>query len=411
MSERSERKAFWKKIKKENYTILFPDMLPTHFAIIQEVFRKHGFNCQMMTATGRQVKDEGLKCIHNDACYPALIVTGQFMVELKSGKYDLKHTAVMMSQTGGGCRASNYISLIRKAMAKEFPEVPVISLNFSGLEKKYSLPVSPKMALEMVYSCLYGDMLMNLYNQTHPYEKEKGEAEAIKNDCTKHIVDCLHTHGYYSVKRNYAYMVKRFSEIAIPQVRKPRVGIVGEIYVKYSSMANNQLNDFLVGEGCEVLSPALMEFILYCLVNIQNDYDFYHRNRFTHLLGRLGFKAAYKMCRKQANALKNSQFLPYDDFKEISANTARIISQGVKMGEGWLIPSEMVTMADHGINSIVCCQPFGCLPNHIVGKGMVRPIKKLCPNVNIAAIDYDPGATKVNQENRIKLMLSNLSKD
>jgi predicted nucleotide-binding protein (sugar kinase/HSP70/actin superfamily) len=409
MSERSERKKFWKKIKDENYLILIPDMLPYHFTLIAEVFTKHGYRTQMVTATGRQVKDEGLKSVHNDACYPALIVTGQFMCELKSGKYDLNKTAVMMSQTGGGCRASNYISLIRKAMAKEFPTVPVCSLNVSGLEKTYSMPISVSMLVEMAYSSLYGDLLMLLYEQTVPYETEKGQARKIMDECLNYCKDKLHHgHAFYQWKKNYAYIISRFSEIKIPAKRKPKVGIVGEIYVKYSAMANNGLVDFLVSEGCEPFSPSLIEFILYCFTNVENDYRYYGRNKLTRIPAKIVYNYLYKKTRQLDEALKGTQFTPYEDFAKIRSNTSKIISQGVKMGEGWLIPSEMITMAQEGVKDIVCCQPFGCLPNHIVGKGMIRPIKALCPDLNIAAIDYDPGATKVNQENRIKLMLSNI---
>lgn len=211
------------------------------------------------------------------------------------------------------------------------------------------------------------------------------------------------------MKANYAFMVKEFSAIKIPEKKKPRVGIVGEIYVKYSALANNGLEDFLVSEGCEPVLPSLMEFLMYCLINNGNDFRLYGHNKVSHIFAHLAYKWLYKRTMDEARALKGTQFRPFDDFEKVRANSAKIISQGVKMGEGWLIPSEMVTMAEEGIEDIVCAQPFGCLPNHIVGKGMIRPIKALYPNLNIAAIDYDPGATKVNQENRIKLMLSNIA--
>lgn len=409
MSEARDRRKLWKKIKDENYLILIPDMLPYHFTLIADVFTHHGYKTKMVSAEGREVKDEGLKNVQNDACYPALIVTGQFLCELKSGKYDLSHTAVMMSQTGGGCRASNYISLIRRAIGKEFPQVPVLSLNVSGLEKTNSMPLTPSMIFEMMYSTLYGDLLMLLFNQTHPYESQKGEAKAIMEQCFSYIHQKLNGHGFLNIKKNYEYFIKAFSKIKIPEKRKPIVGVVGEIYVKYSALANNGLNDFLVDEGLEAFSPSLMEFILYCLSNSEEDHKLYGRNKLLWPLTRLVYRIALKKTRQQATALKGSQFRPYDDFEEIKKNCSKIISQGVKMGEGWLIPSEMVTMAEKGVRDIVCCQPFGCLPNHIVGKGMIRPLKKLCPELNIAAIDYDPGATKVNQENRIKLMLSNIT--
>ncbi len=406
----SKRSKLFKKIRKEGYTILIPDMLPYHLRLIADVFSKHGYKTHMCTASGRVVKDEGLKNVHNDACYPALLVTGQFICELKSGNYDLNKVAVMMSQTGGGCRASNYIFLIRKALAKEFPNVPVLSINLSGLEKDCSIPLTIPMMYQMILAVLYGDMLMNLFNQVRPYEKTKGQAQGILDECFKKINDELNGNkrGFYHIKKNYRYMIDEFSKISIPDVRKPRVGIVGEIYVKYSALANNNLADFLVEENSEPFFPSMMEFLLYCLVNTQNDYKLYRRDKVSHIFGKIGYDIAYKMTREQAKMLKGTKFIPYDDFEEVKKNSSLIISQGVKMGEGWLIPSEMVTMGLHGSKNIVCAQPFGCLPNHIVGKGMIRPIKKICPDLNIAAIDYDPGATKVNQENRIKLMLSNI---
>jgi predicted nucleotide-binding protein (sugar kinase/HSP70/actin superfamily) len=408
--EKKARKALWKKLKDENYLILIPAMLPIHFRLLSEVLTKFGYRTKMMEVSGREVKDEGLRNVQNDACYPALLVVGQFMCELKSGKYDLDHTAIMMSQTGGGCRASNYISLIRKSIGKEFPNVPVLSFNFSGLEKTTSLPFTPRLVLQLCLGVLYGDMLMLLYNQTRPYETEKGQADRILEECSTFISTRLKEGGFYNRKKNYKHFVDAFSEIKIPAKRKPRVGIVGEIYVKYSALANNDLVNFLIEEGTEPFQPSLLEFCLYCILNVMNDYKFYKIAKFSHLIYRMAYKIAYKESLRQTASLKGSQFLPYDDFEEIRRNTSKIISQGVKMGEGWLIPSEMVTMAETGIEDIVCCQPFGCLPNHIVGKGMIRPIKALYPKINIAAIDYDPGATKVNQENRIKLMLSNLDR-
>ena len=408
----SKRSRLFRKIRREGYTILIPDMLPYHLRLVADVFTQHGYKTYMCLTSGREVKDEGLKSVHNDACYPALLVTGQFITELKSGKFDLNKTAVLMSQTGGGCRASNYISLIRKALSKEYPQIPVLSINLSGLEKDCSIPLTLKMMYQMLLSFLYGDMLMNLYNQVRPYEKFKGQAQKILDSCFKKINSQLNQgiHGFYRVKKNYRYMVEAFSEIKIPETRKPRVGIVGEIYVKYSSLANNNLADFLVEEGVEPFFPSFNEFLLYCLVNAQNDFKLYRRNRFIYPWAKLAYRILYGMTKKQADSLKDTQFIPYDDFEEIRKNSSLIISQGVKMGEGWLIPSEMVTMGLHGSKNIVCAQPFGCLPNHIAGKGMIRPIKQICPELNIAAIDYDPGATKVNQENRIKLMLSNIRK-
>ncbi|MBP3713060.1 MAG: 2-hydroxyacyl-CoA dehydratase [Bacilli bacterium] len=405
------RKAFFKTLRDEKYTILIPNMLPIHIRLLAMNFQKFGYNAKMMEVGGRKVKDQGLKYVHNDACYPALLVVGQCIEELKSGNYDLNKVACFMTQTGGGCRASNYLSLIRKAIQKEYPQIPVVSLNFSGLEKDYSIPTPPKMIFQGLTCVLYGDMMMNLYNQTKPYETYKGEADEILDDCFKYISNKLDKGGFFKTKKNYTYMIDKFNKIKIPEKRKPRVGIVGEIYVKYSSLANNDLVDFLVKEGCEAYSPALSEFISYCIINIAYSHKDYGTSYLESKIAYIIYKIFNRMALKQGKMLKGTQYIPYEDFEDIRACTSEIISPSVKMGEGWLIPSEMLEMYRHGIKNIVCCQPFGCLPNHIVGKGMVRPLKKLCPDLNIAPIDYDPGATKVNQENRIKLMLANIGRE
>jgi predicted nucleotide-binding protein (sugar kinase/HSP70/actin superfamily) len=396
---------------KKDYVILAPNMLPIHFELIIRILKDYGYNMVLLKNDGRKIKDEGLKGIHNDACYPALIVTGQFIDALKSGKYDLKHTALIISQTGGGCRASNYLSLIRKAIAKEFPEVPVMSLNFSGLEKDNSLHLPLFGWVKLLYACLYGDFLMDLRDQSLPYEKEPGQAERILNEAEDYVSSLFKGSGFLKTKKAFKRIISMFGEIEIPKERKPKVAIVGEIFVKYSPLANNHLLEFLVKEGCEPVEPGLMEFIYYCIVNAINDRKHYGLNKHTVFLWKIARKAILRLTRKAHRTLtKTGVYDPPTDYEEIADNADRIINQGVKMGEGWLIPSEMVAFAEHGVPNIVCCQPFGCLPNHIVGKAMMRPVKKLCPDANIAAIDYDPSSTEVNQENRVKLMLSNIKR-
>lgn len=402
----NKRKQFFKKLKDENYTILVPNMSSIHFVFLIEAFRKQGYNAELLTYEGREVKDEGLKNVHNDACYPALLVTGSYIHALKTGKYDLNKTAVLITQTGGGCRASNYLPLIKKAMKDAYPNVPVISLNVSGLEKEHSLPLNLPFVLDLMYAVLYGDLVMALYNQTKPYEINSGDTDKIHEEANNYLCTCIKNKKGHQLKKNYQHVIDLFKSVKVNKTQKVKVGVVGEIFVKYSSLANNQLIDFLIHENTEPVCPSLMEFILYCLKNTEVDYNYYERNKKSHQFVKLGYNFIIKFTNKMNKALKDNGYEPYDDFKEISDNCKLIIDQGVKMGEGWLIPSEMVTMAKHGINNIVCAQPFGCLPNHIVGKGMVRPIKKMFPNINIAPIDYDCGASKVNQENRIKLMLS-----
>lgn len=400
--------AFTKAMKK-TYTILIPDMLPIHFSLISSILNAYGYHTELLHLSGDEVKEAGLRNVNNDACYPALLVVGQFIVALKSGRYDPKKTALLISQTGGGCRASNYIFLIRKALAPLYPDVPVLSFNFSGLEKGNSLHFTPVELLKMVHAACYGDFLMALYDQSRPYETRPGQTDDLLQEGTAMIERSFHNGSYGYRRHYYQKLLALFSVIKIPQKRKPRVGIVGEIYVKYSPLANNHLADFLVKEGCEVVEPGLLEFCLYCAQNAIHDHERYGFNKKTYLFWVwANHFMLHEMAVQNSLLAQSGIYFPSVPFPEIAANANRIISDGVKMGEGWLIPSEMLAFLEHGVNSIVCCQPFGCLPNHIVGKGMMHPLMRMCPNANIAAIDYDPSTSYVNQENRLKLLLANI---
>ena len=403
----SKRTRFFKKLAKEHYTILAPDMLPIHFELIAGVLRRRGYNFKVVSPVGRDVKDEGLKAIHNDACYPALIVAGQFMKELKSGQYDLNHTAVIMSQTGGGCRASNYISLLRKAFEKEFPTVPVLSLNLSGLEKDQSLPFTIPLIRQLVAAITYGDMIMTLYDQALPYHNRE-EVEKAKMKCIETLSAIGGTRAFLKVEKNTAFIMEQFKMFPPDAERKPKVAIVGEIYVKYSPYANNNLAEFLRDQNVEVVYPSLTEFILYCIYNIINDDKLYGKSPLVAWAAKKVYKYFLKKSRKMNQLLIDSSFSPFEDFEYVVSEAEKIISTGVKMGEGWLIPAEMLAYADSGITNIVCAQPFGCLPNHIVGKGMMRPLKRMRPDINIVPLDFDASSSQVNQENRLKLMLANL---
>ncbi len=392
---------------KQTHTILIPDMLPIHFGLIMEIFRNNGYKMELLTTDTRSVVDEGLKHVHNDTCYPALLVIGQFIDALKSGKYDVNKVALLISQTGGGCRASNYIHLLRKALDEEFPQIPVLSLNFSGLENG-GFKITPKMFLQMLYAVLYGDILMSLYNTCRAYEVRKGDSKAVLDKWRKKIAGLFKAGGYMKTKKLYCEIIRDFSAIERTKEKKVRVGIVGEIYVKYSPLANNHLEDFLISEGCEPVVPAFLDFCLYCAVNTVNDgkiYDF--KNKTTRLYG-IAYKLIYHMQKQMIAVMKEQdEFDPPHDFEMLRSYADKYMHQGVKMGEGWLIPAEMAALAHGGVENIICTQPFGCLPNHIVAKGMSRVIKEAFPQANIVAVDYDPGATRVNQENRIKLMLAN----
>ena len=397
---------------KHTHTILIPDMLPIHFGLIMEIFRNNGYKMELLTTSTRNVVDEGLKNVHNDTCYPALLVIGQFMDALKSGKYDVNKVALLISQTGGGCRASNYIHLLRKALETDYPQIPVLSLNFSGLEKDSGFKITAGMFLQMLYAVLYGDLMMSLYNTCRAYEVHKGDSKKVLEKWQNKIAELYRVGGYRKTKKLYREIISDFSKIERTKEKKVRVGIVGEIYVKYSPLANNHLEDFLISEGCEPVVPAFLDFCLYCAVNTVNDGKIYNFSTNTTKIFGIAYKLIYRMQKQMIAVMKEQgEFDPPHDFEDLRAYADKYMHQGVKMGEGWLIPAEMAALAHGGVENIICTQPFGCLPNHIVAKGMSRVIKEAFPQANIVAVDYDPGATRVNQENRIKLMLANAKRE
>ena len=395
---------------KKTHTILVPDMLPVHFQLLISILKPYGYNCELLRTASRAVVDEGLKNVHNDTCYPALLVIGQFMEALKSGRYDPNRTALLITQTGGGCRASNYIHLLRKALAEQFPQVPVISLNFSGLEKDpgSGWQMTPAIFLKFLYAVLYGDLLMLVANQCRPYELQRGATDKLLLTWQRRLEKAFQSKDYLHTKKLYKRILDEFAAIPRTARNKIRVGIVGEIYVKYSPLANNHLEDYLLSENCEPVIPSLLEFVMYCAISTAVDGKLYHFFNKNVLYNGLGYKAIYAMQKQQINAVKkHGVFDPPHDFEHLRNRADKYISQGVSMGEGWLITAEMAALVESGTENIICTQPFGCLPNHIVAKGMMRVIKNAYPDANITAIDYDPGATRVNQENRVKLMLAN----
>ncbi len=395
----------------QDYTILAPNMCNIHFQMLVNVFSQYGYKVELLKNEGRAVVDEGLKYVHNDTCYPALLVIGQLIDALNSGKYDVNKTALFITQSGGGCRASNYIHLLRKALRKAgYGHVPVISLNLSGLEKNSGFKIRISMALKMLSAVIYGDLLMLLKNQVEPYEIEKGAANALTDKWIKKISALFRKGQGFSTadyRRILPKITKSFAEIPVNKTDKIKVGVVGEIYVKYSPLANNHLEDFLLSQGCEVNVPGLMGFLLFKTDNRLEDIKLYGGNPFKKLAMRF---AMWYLQRVEGIILSSAKAYgdfnvpePYAHIKEICT---KIIGSGCKMGEGWLLTAEMMELAESGYGNIVCTQPFGCLPNHIVGKGMIRKLKELYPQSNIVPVDYDPGATRVNQENRIKLMLA-----
>ena len=397
----------WDKSMKSTHKILVPNMLPWHFLIIQELMKMEGYDIEVLTNDSRNVIDEGLKHVHNDTCYPCLCVVGQYIDALKSGKYDLDHTALLITQTGGGCRASNYLPLIRKALKIDYPNVPVVSFNFSGLEKDSSLEISKKLFLKLAFAVIYGDTMMWCYNQTKPYEKVSGASEKVRDEVLAYILDKFKNGGYAKYKKICLHIIEKFAKTERTGESKIKVGIVGEIYVKYSYLANNNLEKFLLSEGCEPVVPALFDFLMYVVANGINDSEMYGHSKRVGFVYKLVYKILLKMQRNIEKLFKkDGTFMPTHNIAHLRKCADSVINQGVKMGEGWLIPAEIAALCETGVMNVICAQPFGCLPNHIVGKGTIRTLKNMYPDSNIVAVDYDPSATKVNQENRIKLMIA-----
>ncbi len=404
--------AFTEEMKKD-YTILVPPMLPMHFKMIISVLRTYGYTLELLEDMGPHIADMGLKYVHNDTCYPAILMIGEFMNAILSGKYDPHKVAIIMFQTGGGCRASNYISLLRKALKKAgYGYVPVISFSLAGIEDHPGFKLTLPKLHGMLYAVVYGDLLLSLSNQCRPYEINKGQTKALADSWTKKLGRELGSGAkirYNDIKENYKKIVADFAAIPLEKRRAVKVGIVGEIFVKYSPLGNNNLEDFLVSEGAETVVPGLMDFCLYCVYNNINDYRLYRRGSVFYMLL---CKLAYKfVCDKKRDVCRiieeDGNFEPLTDFTHTPSLTKGYIGTGTKMGEGWLLTAEMIELSKMGVKNIVCTQPFGCLPNHICGKGMMKLVKEKNPDVNIVAIDYDAGATQVNQVNRLKLMLAN----
>ena len=398
------RLLFTEEMRKE-YTILIPMMLPIHFTLLEKIFNLNGYKVELLQTTHRQIVDEGLQNVHNDTCYPALLVIGQMLDALKSGKYDLNKTALMITQTGGGCRASNYINLLRKALVKNgFEHVPVISLNMSNMEKNPGFQLSAKLLYQLISAICYGDLLMGIANQVRPYELNKGETDRVVDAWVTRLVNS--NIGIRDFTKKSRRILQDFQGIPIKKVPKIKVGIVGEIYIKYAPLGNNELEKFLHSEGVEVVVPGLLDFIIFMCDHHIVDTQIYHV-RYKKYLGSAALKKfLLAMQKKMIAVFSGTKFRPPQYFEKTKALSAKYVSPANKMGEGWLLTAEMLELIHSGVENIVCAQPFGCLPNHIVGKGMIRRIREDYPNANIVAIDYDPGATRVNQENRIKLMLS-----
>lgn len=409
IKEHKVPRPLFTKEMKDDYTILVPQMLSVHFPLLMEIFRQQGYNMELLETTHRGIVDEGLRNVHNDTCYPALLVIGQMMDALKSGKYDIHKVALLITQTGGGCRASNYAYLLRKALEKNGMDfIPVITLNINSMESHPGFEITRELIVKAIVACIYGDLMMGLKNQCLPYEVNQGETMAVIDRLTAKLATTFTTKEYKKFNKNFTMIVQDMNKIERNITDKIKVGIVGEIYVKYAPLGNNQLEEYLLSEGAEPVLTGVLDFLLYGFNNNFVDAKLYKKSSLGILLLHLIFNYVVRIQNKMTKIIKaHSNFRPLSTFSDVKDAARGFISEGVKMGEGWLLTGEMVEFIKSGINNIITTQPFGCLPNHIVAKGMIRSIKTKYPDANIVAIDYDPGATKTNQENRIKLMLAN----
>lgn len=406
---------FTKEMRK-NYTIICPQMSPIHFDILQPAFNACGYNFVVLDNDNKHSVDVGLQYVNNDACYPSLLVVGQIMQALLSGKYDLNQTAIVMSQTGGGCRATNYIAFIRRALMKAgMEQIPVISLNLGNIESNPGFKLNANLLLRAAYSTTFGDIFMRCVYRMRPYEVVPGSVDAVHKKWLKVAQDFVSAKhmSFFRFNSLCRQMIRDFDSIPInEELKKPRVGIVGEILVKFSPAGNNHLVELLESEGAEAVVPDLIDFMLYCFYNQIYKAEELGMSKRTARFSSLGIWAIERLRGAAAKELKKSKhFTPPSHIRDLVKYAEPIVSIGNQTGEGWFLTGEMVELIHSGVPNIVCCQPFACLPNHVVGKGVIKELRKQHPSSNIVAIDYDPGASEVNQLNRIKLMLSTAVKN
>ena len=407
--------SFTEEMRKD-YTILCPQMSPIHFDILGPAMNSCGYNLEVLSNDNRHSVDVGLKYVNNDACYPSLLVVGQIMQALLSGKYDLHKTAILISQTGGGCRATNYISFIRRALKKaDIEYIPVISVNLAGIETNPGFKMNAELLIRAAFAATLGDVFMRCVYRMRPYEVVPGSVNALHEEWKKRAIEFVtKKHPTYSqLKRLCKEIIKEFDTVEIDEtIKKPKVGIVGEILVKFSPAGNNHLVDLLESEGAEAVVPELLNFMLYCFYNQIYKQEHFKTGKKGAIVSNIGIKALEFLRRPAVKAFKKSvHFEAPTHIEELVSYAKPIVSIGNQTGEGWFLTGEMIELIKNGTNNIVCTQPFGCLPNHVVGKGVIKEIRKQYPKANIVAIDYDPGASEVNQLNRIKLMLSTAHKN
>lgn len=414
-----ERVHFTRKMKKD-YTILIPEMAPLHFSLIQPILGRQGYHIELMGAEGPEVLQKGLQTVHNDICYPALLITGQMLTAIESGKYDPHKVAMVITQSGGGCRDSNYIHLMRKAFDKAgYGYVPFISANIWGMELNSGIFLTLPTAMMALAGLLYGDLIMILSNQVRPYEVNKGETDKLINTWIERLTKKFRKgRGYMplAVKKTMHKIAADFAAIEVKKVKKVKVAVVGELFLKYSAPGNNHLEEFLAEQDCEVFMPGMYGFGVYKTNGALEDLRLYGGKPVKRVVMEVVMKVMHHIEDQLISVIEAyPQFTCPERVKDLRKRAEGIIKTGNSMGEGWYLAAEMLEFAEKGYENIVCVQPFGCLPCHVCAKGMLNEVRRVDPRVNVVDIEYDPGATRVNQENRIKLMLAvareNLAKE
>lgn len=403
------KKVMFTKDMKD-YTILCPQMAPIHFELIETAVRSCGYNLELLRNCTQHTVETGLKYVNNDACYPSILVTGQMIEALESGKYDLNKTALIMSQTGGGCRATNYIGFIRKALKDAgFANIPVISFNVVGMEKMPGFKITPDMVEKLLKVVVYGDLLQKMLTKNRVYEVNKGETQKLYDEWMQKCKELVVHSSLSEFKKSIYDMVNDFEKIELDtSIKKPKVGIVGEVLIKYHPFGNNFIAEKLEQEGAEVILPDFMGFVKFMATHKITFNTLIKTDKYKAKIFKLAIKLIDILEKDERIALANSKkgYLQPCDIWELENKVKDILSIGNQTGEGWFLTAEMVEYIEHGISNIVCVQPFACLPNHVVGKGVIKTIREKYPYANISPIDYDPGASEANQTNRIKLLMA-----
>ncbi len=399
------------KMKREKYTILIPEMAPLHFRLIKPILARDGYNTDLMGYEGPEVLKKGLQYVHNDICYPCLLITGQMLTAMESGKYDPNKVAMMITQSGGGCRDSNYINLMRKAFEKAgYPQVPFLSANTWFMEYNSGVLMRISTLFMAVAGMVYGDFLMILGNQVRPYEINKGETDALIDKWIEFLINEFeHGRGYSkkAMRKNLHAMGEEFIKIQKTDEKKVKVAIVGELFLKYSVPGNNHLEEFLAEQNCEVYMPSMLGFGVYKTNGALEELKKFGGKPWKRVIMEIVMKWYFGIEDLLISAIEEfPQFTAPERVTDLVHRAEGIIDRANSMGEGWYVAAEVLEFAEHGYENVVCVQPFGCLPCHVAVKGVLNKVRQVNPKVNAVDIEYDPGATKVNQENRIKLMLA-----